>query len=59
MAVNPQRPWRGASDFIGDPELFAQALPRARRVMVRPGGAITENAPELLAPQRSGSHLLG
>jgi hypothetical protein len=44
--------WRGASDLIGDPALFEQALPRARRVTVRPGGAIRENAPELLAPQR-------
>jgi hypothetical protein len=44
--------WRGASDLIGDPALFEQALPRARRVTVRPGGALTENAPELLAPQR-------
>jgi hypothetical protein len=44
--------WRGASDLIGDPALFEQALPRARRVTVRPGGAIKEDAPELLAPQR-------
>jgi hypothetical protein len=44
--------WRGASDSIGDPALFEQALLRARRITVRPGEAITQNAPELLAPQR-------
>jgi Carboxypeptidase regulatory-like domain len=44
--------WRGASNLIGDPALFEQALRRARRVTVQPGGAIKENAPELLAPQR-------
>jgi hypothetical protein len=44
--------WRGAPDLIGDPALFERALPQARRVTVRPGGAIKENAPELLALQR-------
>jgi len=44
--------WRGASGLIGDPTLFEQALARARRVTVRPGGTITENASELLTPQR-------
>jgi hypothetical protein len=40
--------WRGASGLIGDPVLFEHALLRVRRVTVRPGGAITEDALELL-----------
>jgi hypothetical protein len=42
--------WRGDPGLVGDPDLFALARENARRITVKSGGAISQDATELRNP---------